>query len=76
MEKSKGYSSDYFQTTDQCCEYMASFLPENCGTILEPTSGKGNLVKVLYPKGSVIAPSNFFDLKENSSFDWIVMKTI
>jgi len=73
MEKSKGYSSDHFQTPDWCCEYMASFLPENCGTILEPTPGKGNLVKVLYPKGSVIAPSNFFDLKENSSFDWIVM---
>lgn len=67
------YSNEHFQTPEWCCKYMASFLPENCGTILEPTPGKGNLVKALYPRGSVIAPSNFFDLKENSSFDWVVM---
>jgi hypothetical protein len=34
-----------FQTPDYICEYMASFLPDNAGRILEPTPGEGNLVR-------------------------------
>lgn len=63
---------DNFQTPDSICEYMCSFLPKNAGTILEPTAGKGNLVKVLEKYGTVIVPEDFYKLKENK-FDWIVM---
>jgi len=73
MDESKGYSSDHFQTPDWCCEYMASFLPADCGVILEPTPGKGNLVRALKPKGEVFAPWNFFTMLEGKTFDWIVM---
>lgn len=62
-----------FQTPEWCCEYMSSFLPDKCGRILEPTPGKGNLLKSLQKKGEVIAPENFFDLSDNERFDWIVM---
>lgn len=67
------YSSDHFQTPEWCCEYMAFHLPNNCGVILEPTAGKGNLVKALKKRGTVVAPDNFFDLPDDSRFDWIVM---
>ena len=73
MEKSKIYSNKHFQTPEWCCEYMVNFLPDNCGSILEPTPGKGNLVKALQSKGEVIAPINFSSLPEDSFFDWIVM---
>jgi hypothetical protein len=52
---------------------MSSFLPDNCGVILEPTPGKGNLVKALKPKGEVYAPYNFFTMLDGKTFDWIVM---
>ena len=55
-----------FQTPEYVCDYMASFLPNNAGYILEPTPGKGNLVKVLEQKGKVYAPNNFNDVNENS----------
>lgn len=61
-----------FQTPEYVCDYMASFLPNNAGYILEPTPGKGNLVKVLEQKGKVYAPNNFNDVKD-VKFDWIVM---
>jgi hypothetical protein len=61
-----------FQTPDYICKYMSSFLPDKAGNILEPTSGKGNLIKVLKNKGNVIAPYDFFKLKKQK-FDWIVM---
>lgn len=61
-----------FQTPEKICNYMASFLPENAGLILEPTAGKGNLVKSLEPHGSVFVPENFYTMTENK-FDWIVM---
>jgi methylase of polypeptide subunit release factors len=51
---------------------MASFLPENAGTILEPTPGRGNLVKALESKGVVNSPEDFSQMKIQS-FDWIVM---
>lgn len=73
MSDKKGYSSDHFQTPDWCCKYMANFVPDKCGTILEPTAGKGNLVKVLEEKGHVFAPDDFFDLSDDCRFNWIVM---
>ena len=61
-----------FQTPIHVCNYMSSFLPDNVGTILEPTSGLGNLVKALKHKGNVIEPQDFFAM-EKQRFDWIVM---
>lgn len=61
-----------FQTPDYICEYMASFVPDNAGSILEPTAGEGNLVKALNKKGIITAPEDFFELSKDSKFDWIV----
>lgn len=61
-----------FQTPENVCKYMTSFLPENAGLILEPTPGKGNLVKILEQYGKVYAPKDFYEIK-NLKFDWIVM---
>lgn len=61
-----------FQTPIDVCDYMANFLPNNAGIILEPTKGEGNLVNSLSLKGEVIAPDDFFDMKKRK-FDWIVM---
>lgn len=63
---------DNFQTPQSICKYMASFLPTNAGTILEPTAGKGNLVNELNKHGHVFAPDNFYDIT-HVEFDWIVM---
>ena len=63
---------DHFQTPEKICEYMGSFLPENAGLILEPTPGKGKLVKVLERYGKVITPDDFYKM-EKCRFDWIVM---
>ncbi|MES2779931.1 MAG: hypothetical protein V4651_08565, partial [Bacteroidota bacterium] len=63
---------DQFQTPDSVCRYMASFLPVNAGDILEPTPGRGNLVRALQDKGTVHAPENLRDL-ERDVFDWVVM---
>lgn len=62
-----------FQTPESVCLYMASFLPNNAGSILEPTPGEGNLVRACQSKGIVTAPSDFFTLPEDSKYDWIVM---
>ena len=62
-----------FQTPKEVCIYMASFLPDRVGIILEPTKGEGNLVKVLNNKGTLIAPDDFFSLDKKSRFDYIVM---
>lgn len=67
-----GSSIAGFQTPEKVCNYMSSFLPNDAGTILEPTSGLGNLVKALKQKGNVIAPQDFFDMKKQR-FDWVVM---
>ena len=64
--------NNHFQTPIEICEYMTSFLPDNAGTILEPTKGIGNLVTSLETKGTVISPDDFFKM-EKQNFDWIVM---
>lgn len=63
---------DNFQTPDNICKYMASFLPENPGLILEPTPGKGNLVRVLEQYGEVYVPDDFNQMV-SKRFDWIIM---
>lgn len=61
-----------FQTSLDICDYMMSFLPDNAGSILEPTAGEGNLVSACSLKGTVVAPDDFFKM-EKKRFDWIVM---
>lgn len=61
-----------FQTPENVCLYMASFLPQNAGYILEPTAGVGNLARACSTHGTVVAPEDFFSMKR-SRFDWIVM---
>ncbi len=53
---------------------MSSFLPKNAGLILEPTPGKGKLVKELEQYGTVITPDDFNKF-EDEKFDWIVMNS-
>lgn len=72
MKKEDKDWGDHFQTPEHVCNYMASFLPKDAGLILEPTPGKGNLVKALRPYGSITEPGDF-DTMENGRFDWIVM---
>lgn len=63
-----------FQTPREVCAYMASLLPRDPGTILEPTPGEGNLVSELRKLGGrVFAPSDFFALSPRRRFDWVVM---
>lgn len=50
-----------FQTPVPVAKYMASLLPANIMTVLEPTPGKGNIEKILRAKGyDVTAPEDFF----------------
>ena len=62
-----------FQTPKIVAEYMASFIPDDCGTILEPTPGIGNLVKAVNHKGLVIAPQRFEDLPNGARYEWAIM---
>lgn len=62
-----------FQTPVPVAAYMASLLPNNCGTILEPTPGMGNLVREAEFKGTVIAPARFEDLPVGTRYDYAVM---
>lgn len=62
-----------FQTPHVVAKYMASFLPDNCGTILEPTPGIGNLAWAASDKGLVTAPDYFEDIPKGSRFDYAVM---
>lgn len=63
----------HFQTPKIVCEYMAGFIFENCGTILEPTPGIGNLVDAVKHKGIVVAPKRFEDIEAGKKFDWVIM---
>lgn len=63
---------DNFQTPQNVCEYMASFLPRHGVSILEPTSGKRILAKALQPYGRVEEPVDFFKMAKKR-YDYIVM---
>jgi type I restriction-modification system DNA methylase subunit len=64
-----------FQTPIAVCKYMASLVPSKAKTILEPTAGIGNIVKVLEMenKYKITAPDDFFLLDQKSKFDCIIM---
>lgn len=64
-----------FQTPPIVCNHMVSMMPNNPGTVLEPTPGKGNLVESLrrLDCASITAPKNFYDLPADSKFDFIAM---
>lgn len=63
-----------FQTHPAICTYMVGLLPRGVSTVLEPTPGKGNLVKALEQGGyRVIAPFNFWDLDHLQQWDAVVM---
>lgn len=64
---------DKFQTPKIVAEYMASMVPSNSGTILEPTPGLGSIVKALKGKGKIIAPLNFEEIEKDRRFDYVVM---
>ncbi len=75
MDNSKKDFTDWgdnFQTPEHICKYMASFLVGNKGLILEPTAGKGKLVKELKQYGKVFVPDDFNKMTKNK-FEWIVM---
>jgi hypothetical protein len=77
MEENKQFKDwgDNFQTPENVCEYMASFLTGNKGLILEPTAGKGKLVNALKKYGEVIAPTDFYKMEERL-FEWVVMNPL
>jgi len=67
-----------FQTPINICKYMVSFLPKDKElSVLEPTPGKGNLVKELknYSKNIIVHETeNFDNINLNINyFDYIVM---
>jgi len=65
--------SSEFQTPPAICDYMAQFIPDYAGSILEPTPGKFQLVNAVKSKGTVYYPDNdFFDM-EHCRYDWIIM---
>lgn len=55
---------------------MASMLPGDAVTVLEPTQGQGNLIKAVKkynPEYRIIAPDDFFQLDPKSRFDAVIM---
>jgi type I restriction-modification system DNA methylase subunit len=59
-----------FQTPSYVCQFMVSLLPANVSIILEPTPGKGNLVRALAGY-RVTAPANFWMV--SGRFDAVIM---
>ncbi|MFZ1704336.1 MAG: hypothetical protein WAT79_08310 [Saprospiraceae bacterium] len=62
-----------FQTPKIVADYMASLMPDQCGIILEPTPGIGNLVEAAKHKGDVFSPLNFEDIPSGARYDWAIM---
>jgi len=64
-----------FQTREKECEIMVSMIPPRCKNVLEPTPGKGNLVRAIKSKGfSVIEPYDFWVIVNTEiKFDAICM---
>lgn len=68
----KDWTND-FQTPDEVCKYMVSMLTIPSGSVLEPTPGKGGLVRALEDRFLVTAPENYFLLDKDRKFDAVVM---
>lgn len=63
-----------FQTREDICCYMVELLNFSTGRILEPTPGKGNIVRVLQDRGfEVEDPEDFWQLDFSRRFDGVVM---
>lgn len=65
-----------YQTPQNVADYMVSLLPNEVKLILEPTSGKGNIVNSIIqnrPDCVCIHPKNYFDLDPSKNFDAIIM---
>lgn len=60
-----------FQTPIPVCSYMVSLIPAGAVTVLEPTQGVGNIVKMLSGY-HVTAPQDFFSM-DKRRFDCVVM---
>jgi type I restriction-modification system DNA methylase subunit len=59
-----------FQTPPEVAKYMASLIPVECVTVLEPTPGIGNIKNALIDAGKdVTAPDNYWDLDKSLRFD-------
>lgn len=61
-----------FQTPPEVCKYMASMIPVDAKTVLEPTPGIGNIVAQL-ASYEVTAPADYFKLDKKQRFDCVVM---
>ena len=59
-----------FQTPAWVCDYMVTLIPANTVTILEPTPGEGNLLRVLSAYDTT-APKDFW--RTDGRWDCIVM---
>lgn len=74
MTKTKSISPDLqFQTPMIVANYMADMLPDDCGIILEPTPGIGNLVRAASYKGTVMFPERFEDLVKGARYNFAIM---
>lgn len=64
-----------FQTPPPVCRYMVKLIKEGAITLLEPTPGRGNLVKAAKDRNSeyiITAPDDFF-LMPKDRFDCVIM---
>lgn len=71
----KASNTTDFQTPPCVAKYMASLVPAGVKTILEPSAGKGNLVKEItsiVPWQLITAPLNFFEM-DFKRFDCVIM---
>lgn len=76
MSKATTFKVDKnFQTPPEVCQYMASLIPDQCKTVLEPTPGLGNIVNVLKERNKyqITAAEDFFLIDETSRFDCVIM---
>lgn len=67
----KDYRTE-FQTPPSVCRYMASLIPAEAKTVLEPTKGVGNLVDALHVF-EVTAPEDYFLLDKSLRFDAVAL---
>lgn len=69
-KKDIAYVND-FQTPENVAKYMVSLIPKAANTVLEPTPGNGNIVKLLSGY-KVTAPEDYWQLDKNLRFDTII----
>lgn len=63
-----------YQTPSDVADYMVSLLPDDIDYVLEPTPGKGNLVKALEDRNiKVEAPRDYFLIDKHQVFPAVVM---